>query len=150
MNVAEKRAEMEAQGEPWPECHDQPMLWKRDNRIPKGGWFTCRVDYLAWQNQHRKVRQESGLCVHCGSADLETTTSCAGCCARARIADRRYNESAPRRMSMAAYRRKKRLREKAAQGFQPTEVGQAAIAAAMAKAIPTGGVYGQVSREDDR
>lgn len=67
MTTAEKRAALEAEGEPWPdcECHGEPLLWMRNTRLAADGRWRCRVQMREWRKRHRIKRIASGLCLDC-------------------------------------------------------------------------------------
>jgi hypothetical protein len=129
MTTAEKRAELEARGEAWPdcECHISPMFWQRDPRLPARGRFVCRVAKMAYQTKKRQRRRQSGLCIHCGAPAISDV------CEEHHIAradsSRRYYESPKGRMVKARQLTRRSGRRRASEGFQSTRAGRAAIAA---------------------
>lgn len=55
ISTAEKRAQIEREGDEWPtcDCHGAPMYWLRDSRYRAGGYFFCSV-----RDAERKSRPE--------------------------------------------------------------------------------------------
>lgn len=127
MTTAEKRAALQAQGEPWPDCdcHGEPMSWQRDPDIKAGGWFACRIVRRKWQQNRRAELVDAGGCVHCGTPT--TDYRCQPC------ADTHADRMAHPKQAMFNRRSKARHRAKQreAEGFRPTGVGHAAFAAWM-------------------
>lgn len=123
IGTAEKRSQLEAAGEPWPdcECHGEPCYWRKDSR---SGSFRCAVRIRESHQRKRAERLESDGCVHCG-AELVTETRCG------RHADEHADfmaEPFQRLLNRAA---KARSRRRLDEDFQPLGVGLAAFAAYM-------------------
>ena len=99
MTVAEKRAQLEEKGEPWPicSCHGEPMTWHRKTHRPCGGFWECRVKIRETQAARRAtpagrqgVREmngkqiqrarDRGLCIACRVRPQEPLrVTCARC-----------------------------------------------------------------------
>lgn len=123
MTTAEKRADLEARGVPWPDCdcHDEPMLWQRDTTYTDGGKFHCRVRLREWRKKWRESRQRRGLCVECAeptSNDYRCDT-CMG-----EQADYMATPKQQMLSQLATIRHRRRQSD-----FRPTGVGFAAAAA---------------------
>ena len=121
MTTAEKRAAVEAAGEPWPtcECHGEGMGWQKSSTCTAGGYFYCRTVRRTNTNRRRELRRTTGLCIDCGHPNLETGVCCRPC-ADAR-ADRMATPKA--RIKHRAVLARSRMRGRAAEGFQPTGAG---------------------------
>jgi len=126
VNTAEKRAQLEARGEPWPDClcHGVRMDWNSRSKAGRGE-FRCRVRSQERVTRLRAARRHAGVCVQCGGV-LATESMCESCAARHRDAAWRHEQSLKRQLDkyLDNLRRHNRDRE-----FQPTEAGQAALAA---------------------
>lgn len=126
MTTAEKRAELKAQGEPWPDCdcHNTPMLWNKDAAMKAGGRFHCRIERQQNRKAWRQRQQEAGLCVHC-SQPAVTDTLCRD------HADAHADLMAQPKQKLDHQFTLMRFRQRGreAEGFQPTGVGLAAFAA---------------------
>lgn len=130
MNTAEKRALLEAAGEPWPDCdcHGQPMYWTAKKDLIAGGSFRCRIRFTALQRERRDRRRQSGRCYDCGGP-LETATRCAHCADMHRDNNWRHDQKLPRQLSKYLNNIRYRNKQRADEGFRPTGVGLAAYAA---------------------
>lgn len=56
VSTAEKRAELEAKGEPWPVCgcHGEPKKWSATTTRPAGGRWRCRVACIADDRRYKQ------------------------------------------------------------------------------------------------
>lgn len=123
VTTAEKRAELEALGEPWPtcECHDEPMGWMAEKN--QEGRFRCLVLLRERTRQRREQRRLSQTCIHCGGP-LATETMCQ------KHADTHADVMAQPKhklnhlFAQARYRRNRRAKE----GYESTGVGVIALA----------------------
>lgn len=126
MTTAEKRADLKAKREPWPdcECHGERMYWIGDKRLIAGGWFMCAPKKRQQVAAVLTRRADRGVCVRCAGT-LDTETMCRTCADR--YADRmaQPRQRMLHRAAMARYGQKARAEE----GFRPTGVGRAAFAA---------------------
>ena len=79
--VAEKRAELEAAGRPWPdcECHGAPAYWN-GTRSRAGGNWQCNVLRRETgnkaQNARRNKNKAAGLCAYCKEPAAEGRHAC--------------------------------------------------------------------------
>lgn len=130
MTTAEKRAELEIAGEPWPDCdcHGEPKAW---NRKGSSGWFECRMRRRDQQRLRRQQLRAAGVCVHCG-AELDTETMCATCAARHRDTSWKHEQQPRRRLTKYLDNTARRNRTRVTEEFHPTGVGQALIASHLA------------------
>jgi hypothetical protein len=71
VSTAEKRAELEAKGEPWPvcDCHGLEKVWQSDSQLRAGGRWKLRCSERAHNKRAVKKRiaraRAAGLCVVC-------------------------------------------------------------------------------------
>lgn len=128
MTTAEKRADLEAKGEPWPECecHGEPMLWTRDLALIANGRFRCRMMMREQQRAMRQARSEAGVCTECGEEDLATTLRCGRCAERQRERQWHYDQTPRRQLHRYLRDIRRRVRDK---DSQPTGIGRVAMAA---------------------
>lgn len=126
MTTAEKRAQLQAESEPWPdcECHDEPCYWQKDVRLGGGGRFVCAVQSRRSHQQGRRKRLDAGGCIHCGD-ELATEIRCA------RHADEHADYMAGPFQQLQNRAATTRYRRRLDEDFQPLGVGLAAFAAYM-------------------
>lgn len=122
MTTAEKRAQLEAEGEAWPdcECHGEPKYWDSDG-------FRCAVRKRANTERRRQAFRNAGSCVFCGGP-LESSSKCAGCLEAHREAVWRHEQTPYRQMRKQLNNIRSRRQRS---DFQPLGVGLAAFAAYM-------------------
>lgn len=134
MTTAEKRAELAARGEPWPtcECHGVRMLWQQ-TKYSKGGQWYCQPKVRARAARRRAANKSAGRCVHCASLDLVTATMCGSCRDAHREAVAKHDATPYRQMRKQLISIQRRARARAAEGYAPTEAGQALVLAELSK-----------------
>lgn len=120
MSTAEKRAQLAAAGEPWPdcECHDEPMAWQKHKN---GGYFGCRIRKLEDSRRRRTERINAAVCVDCSTPVVDGVL-CGECGERHRQACDEWNHSAygqlNRYLKNTAYRKRSGATGTGAEAFR--------------------------------
>jgi hypothetical protein len=137
MTTAEKRAALEAAGEPWPDCpcHGQPCLWQKDFALTAKGRFYCRIRNRETLNRNRDLRRQRGVCVYCGGPKV-TESMCQECSDSHADVMAGPEQRLAHQFSNIRHRRRRRADE----GFRSTGAGLAAFAAWTGKELGHGEV----------
>lgn len=124
MNTAEKRAQLDAAGEPWPDCdcHGESMSWQRNVSLTAGGYFYCRIVHRIWQQKMRTERHLKGACIYCGR-ETATESMCRPCADSHADGMAQPKQKLQHQFADMRYRR----RQRAGGEFQPTGAGLTAF-----------------------
>jgi hypothetical protein len=92
------------------------MAWNRKTNTSDGGYFKCRIKAAEWRREFRAQRQAAGLCIQCGSNELDTEILCRPCADTHAALQNRSDQYLKHIFAQARHRK----RERAAEGYKST------------------------------